>query len=123
MKFIGRLKIDDETYPIIYKGKKGYFYSKTVWIDLYGDLSSHIKEMQVILSEHPDAVLDRDSRPWDDELSTVVKYDVYIPSTDPQLKKLLEESKKLEKERKEKDKLRDVKILEELKKRSPELFK
>jgi len=69
--------------------------------------------------KHPDAELDMESDSWEDNLHAVVKYTVYIPNTDPRLIELHEAQER----EKEFRKMQDAKMLEQIKKRSPELFK
>lgn len=119
---IGVINIDREKREI-YKDSGGYFYSMKESVDTYVSLKSHIESMQSILDAHPDAELEYDYEAWDDNKSVVVRYKVYVDSGDPRIIKLLEKIRQDEEKMKIRQKEKDKKVLEELKKRSPELFK
>ena len=121
-KMIGVINIDREKREI-YKDSGGYFYNMKESVDTYVSLKSHIESMQSILDAHPDAELEYDYEAWDDNKSVVVRYKVYVDSGDPRIIKLLEKVRQDEEKMKIKQKEKDKKVLEELKKRSPELFK
>lgn len=119
---IGQINIDGEKREI-YKDSGGYFYNMEESVDVCVGLKSHIEAMQSILDVHPDAELDYDYEAWDDNKSVVVRYKVYVDSGDSRIVKLLEKVREDEEKMKLKQREKDKKVLEELKKRSPELFK
>lgn len=119
---IGVINIDREKREI-YKDSGGYFYNMKESVDVFVRLKSHIEAMQSILDAHPDAELDYDYEDWDEYRQVIVRYKVYVDPNDSRIVKLLEKVKEDEEKMKLKQKEKDKKVLEELKKRSPELFK
>lgn len=119
---IGQINIDGGKREI-YKDSGGYFYNMKESVDVCVGLKSHIAAMLSILDAHPDAELDYDWEAWDDNKSVVVRYKVYVDSGDSRIVKLLEKVREDEEKMKLKQREKDKKVLEELKKRSPELFK
>lgn len=119
---IGVINIDREKREI-YKDSGGYFYNMKESVDVFVGLKSHIEAMQSILDAHPDAELDYDYEDWDEYRQVIVRYKVYVDPNDVRIVKLLEKVKEDEEKMKLKQKEKDKKVLEELKKRSPELFK
>ncbi len=121
---IGVIHIDGKQREIYKEGQK-FFYVKEEDIDIHGpngiSLKAHIHEMQDIMNIHPDARLDW-SRGYGDQ-TIVVRYDVYVDSSDDRIVKLLDKVKASEEKAKLKQKERDEKTLKEIKKRSPGLFK
>lgn len=119
---IGVINIDREKREI-YKDSGGYFYNMKESVDVYVGLKSHIEAMQSILDTHPDAELDYDYEAWDESRYVVVRYKVYVDPNDERIVKLLKKVEEDEEKMKLKQKEKDKKVLEDLKKRSPELFK
>lgn len=119
---IGVINIDREKREI-YKDSGGYFYNMKESVDVYVGLKSHIEAMQSILDAHPDAELDYDYGAWDENRYVVVRYKVYVDPNDERIVNLLKKVKEDEEKMRLKQKERDKKVLEDLKKRSPELFK
>ncbi len=117
---IGIIHIDGERRSI-YKDDVRFFYIKEEYVNIGVGLKSHIGEMQDILNDYPDAQLDW-SGGYGDQM-VVVRYNVYVDSNDNRIVNLLAKIKIDEEKAKLKQKERDEKVLKEIKKRSPELFK
>ena len=109
-------------HQYIYKDKDGYFYVVEESVDIGTTLRSHIAEMQSILNEHPDASIEYEHG-WGDHSNVVIRYKIYVDPNDDRIIKLLAKIKADDEKKKLKQKEHDQKILKEIKKRSPDLFK
>jgi hypothetical protein len=116
MKYIGTHSYSDTSY---YQDGDKFYREQKESVDTSTTLKEHLKHVQRVLANYPDALFTTERLKYEDGYEVVFTYNVEVPAFDKNLNEVLQMNAKREVQQK----VNDAKLLEELKKRSPELFK